>query len=502
MRHRLTSQVVSPLLQQHPSWAMTSATSQKDSEEESEEDLLLEDLTLAVERWRVDPQRLSSALTSLAHGRSRWALFCRLVCGTSIASRIKSTASGPDLAALGRAFLAEPGKCKPVAGDILRALVHVLPRVVSILVLASGAAAPARSLLPRQQLWEVLRVAQELQALTGDVASAEAATSSGGESVTKAGGVVALLLFLAAAWFGKRSRGLLTLLQPLLESASAPIALPSSPKEMDDWFEGRIQKLTSSTLREKAKTADNEESGASGARKEPPVSDPLPPKSLVVSQADTWRVLSTCLWSQVLGAVRKQLSGPKPPDGFSDRAPGDRSLGFGWNSPSQEQSPLLSPHSVSPPASPPRGYKRPASNPPGMGGGIAGVGGIYSRGSTSTPGQGQEKAARKVRVEDGIVGALAGVQTGLRRQLAAHVKRQLAGAKSPPPLVAWLWENALKEETGGAQAAIPVLHLSKSYSKSGVSTAPLRSACTLGGGQVSSSFAIMLALSIADYVFF
>jgi hypothetical protein len=474
MRHRLTSQVVSPLLQQQASWHAASASVSEEQEQQSEEELS-EDLTLAIDRWRIDPQTLSLALASLAYTHSRWGVFCQLACSTSIASPTKITASGLDLAALGRAFFAGSEDVAPVASSIVRALVQVLPRVISQMALSGGGAAPVRSPLPRPQLGEILRMAAELQNLTAVVLTTEGRE----DGSRRASEVVAFFLYLTAAWFGKRTQGLLALLRPLLSDALLPIALPSGAAEIGSWFEGRVEKLRAVTLWAKGKSSDKA-GVSSDADKAPPSRDPLPAKHLVVSQADTWRILSTCLWSQVLGSIRKQLSSPKPPDTQSDRLlgspqlpeshldrpSGDRPQNFYWNPPSQDQSPLLSPYSTSPPASPPGGPKHLANVPPGVGGGIAGAGGIYSRGpqpgSTSKTNQGVGKTGSKKRVEDGIVGALAGVQTGLRRQLAAHLRKALDGAKSPPPLIAWLWEPALKGEASGpAQVPMPVLHLSE-----------------------------------------
>ena len=235
----------------------------------------------------------------------------------------------------------------------------------------------------------------------------------GGERKRLAEGL-AFTCLVAAAWLGCRSRALLNLIRPAGEDPTAGPLLPAPGIDANAWFEW----LDSLEDKGEGREFDTTDSKAE-------VALPL---------SDTWCVLGVVLWSHVAVSVKRHLVG--------GRANGPSHPAFGWVSPHthylMKGTPSASP---TPHHSPPRSFlpTPPAYLSLGEGAAVGGGVSVVSRLPSSAP---PHKASKGGGAGEALLHSLNSVAASLRRQLAEHMKQDVAAGREEGGLGSCLWGGA------------------------------------------------------------
>lgn len=358
--------------------------------------------------------------------------------------------------------------------DILGSVWKEAPWALARMILACGGSVLSltnstsklptwKSLMPREQIVELVRYGGELQKLasllsgyssfTGDRPNDNVAPIGNKDLKKKTQRAMILLSFVyyvSAAWLGKNGKALVSLVGPTISDPTKAPEVPKTNISMK-WF----QDLCSQSDEEQTNLMGFAVAGDT--------------RAVVLPEGEVWRVTGVALWVHIVAFIKKQLAGTGKDTGYS---------GFGRvlvpQAPSKGSVNLPSTSAVSPAqASSTSSSSRLVATFMGLG--IQSTSSVPStawseiknkmrddtqaatNSSSSSSDQDVVRMAESPRSSRNygdlylsLLSSLGCIASGLQQQLAAHLQHLLEVKGNSDPLVIWLWGKHSDLKTEGS----------------------------------------------------
>ena len=322
----------------------------------------------------------------------------------------------------------------------------------SVFSLADSTSKPPtwKSMIPKEQIEELVRYGGELQKLASLLSGYSGSTENGAnENIAPVGNedlkkktqramiLLAFVHYVSAAWLGKHGKALVALVEPTI---SDPTKAPEVPKTNNSvkWFHDLCSQPDEESSTNFAVSGDT--------------------SAVVLPEDEVWRVIGVALWVHMVAYIKKQLAGTGKDTGYS---------GFGRVSvpqaPSKSSINLPSTSAVSPAQVP---FTSSSSRL------VATFMGLGIQSTSSVPSTVWSEIKNKMRDDTqaamnvssalsdqdvvrvaesprssrnygdlylSLLSSLGCIASGLQQQLAAHLEHLLEVKGNSDPLVIWLW---------------------------------------------------------------
>ncbi|KAG0631662.1 hypothetical protein M758_1G270500 [Ceratodon purpureus] len=354
-------------------------------------------------------------------------------------------------------FSLSSGAGLSLKSDVLGSVWKEAPWALARMILACGSSlfslanstskSPTwKSMMPREQIEELVRYGGELQKLASLLSGHSGSTVNvalvGNEDMKKktqrAMILLAFVYYVSAAWLGKNGKALVALVAPTISDPTKSPEMPNTNSSVT-WF----QDLCSESEEEQNSLTKLAVSGDTDA--------------VLLPEEEVWRVTGVALWVHMVAYVKKQLAGTGKDTGYS---------GFGRVSVPQapsKSSVNLPPTSTGSPA------QAPSTSSSRL---VATFMGLGIQSTSSVPSTAWSEIKNKMRDDTqalmntssassdqdvvrvaesprssrnygdlylSLLSSLGCIASGLQQQLAAHLHHLLEVKGNSDPLVIWLW---------------------------------------------------------------